>query len=86
MGYPRCPAAGLPVGSGVVEGACRSVVRERFRKSGLFWSVKGANRVLALRCAVESNTFDDFGNTGQSRKMRPENIFDPQPRKSWGRV
>ena len=60
MDYPGYLAAGLPVGSGVVEGACRSVVCERLKKSGMFWSVKGANRVLALRCAVESNTFDDF--------------------------
>ncbi|MDE0531967.1 MAG: ISKra4 family transposase, partial [Albidovulum sp.] len=57
---PRYRAAGLPVGSGVIEGACRSVVCERLKKSGMYWSVAGANKILALRCAVESNTFDDF--------------------------
>ena len=60
MDYPRYRAAGLPVGSGVVEGTCRSLVCERPEKSGMFWSVEGANRILALRSAVESNTFDDF--------------------------
>ena len=60
MGYPRYRAAGLQVGSGVIEGACRSVVCERLKKSGLFWSVEGANMILALRCAVESNALDDF--------------------------
>ncbi|MDE0303591.1 MAG: hypothetical protein OXI87_01715 [Albidovulum sp.] len=60
MDYPRRRSAGLPVGSGVIEGACRSVVCERLKKSGMFWSVAGANKILALRCAVESNAFDDF--------------------------
>ena len=54
------PTAGLPAGSGVVEGACRSVVCERLKKSGVFWSVECANRVLALRCAVASDIFDNF--------------------------
>ena len=68
MDCPGCLAAGLPAGSGVVEGACRSVVRERIRKPGMFWSVEGASRVLALRCAVESNTFDDFWEYRSEKK------------------
>ena len=79
MDYPRYRAAGLPVGSGAVEGACRSVVCERLKKSGMFWSVKGANKILALRCAVESNTFDDFREYWAEKKKRPEeqNWFTP---------
>ena len=44
----------------MVEGACRSLVCEGIKKSGMFWSVAGANNILALRIAVESNVFDDF--------------------------
>ncbi|MDE0113316.1 MAG: hypothetical protein OXN84_13680 [Albidovulum sp.] len=44
----------------MIEGACRSVICEQLKKSGMFWSVAGANKILALRCAVESSTFDDF--------------------------
>ena len=49
MHYPRWCAAGVSVGSGVIEGAYRSLVCERLKKSGMFWSVKGADKIFALR-------------------------------------
>ena len=60
MRYPAFRAKGLCVSTGVVEGACRNVVGTRLKRGGMHWSVNGANAILALRCAVLSNRFDDF--------------------------
>jgi hypothetical protein len=48
------------VGSGVVEAGCRTVVGERLKQSGMRWSVRGANAILALRCCILSRRFEDF--------------------------
>lgn len=48
------------VGSGVVEAGCRTVIGERFKQSGMRWSVCGANAILALRCCILSGRFEDF--------------------------
>jgi len=48
------------VGSGVVEAGCRSVIGERLKQSGMRWSVRGANAILALRCCILSGRFEDF--------------------------
>jgi hypothetical protein len=60
MRYPKFRAQGLFVGSGVVEAGCRTVVGERLKCSGMFWSVRGANAILALRCCRLSNRFEDY--------------------------
>jgi hypothetical protein len=48
------------VGSGVVEAGCRTVIGERLKQSGMRWSVRGANAILALRCCILSGRFEDF--------------------------
>lgn len=48
------------VGSGVVEAGCRTVIGERLKQSGMHWSVRGANAIIALRCCVLSGRFEDF--------------------------
>ena len=60
MNYPKFRAIGLCVASGVVEGACKNIVGNRLKQGGMRWTVDGANAIIALRCAVESNRFDDF--------------------------
>jgi hypothetical protein len=60
MRYPRFRAQGLFVGSGVVEAGCRTVVGKRLKCSGMFWSVRGANAILALRCCRLSGRFEDY--------------------------
>ena len=58
MNYPKFQAMGLCVASGVVEGGCKNIVGARFKQGGMRWTV--ADATVALRCAVESNRFDDF--------------------------
>ena len=59
MRYPKYRAQGLCVGSGVVESGCRTVVG-RLKRSGMYWTVSGANAILALRCCVLSGNYEDF--------------------------
>jgi hypothetical protein len=60
MRYPQFRAQGLFVGSGVVEAGCRTVVGKRLKCSGMFWTVRGANAILALRCCRLSSRFEDY--------------------------
>ena len=60
MRYDHFRRQGLFVGSGVVEAGCRTVIGQRLKQSGMFWSVKGANSIIALRCCLLSNRWEDF--------------------------
>ncbi len=60
MRYPSFRTQGLFVGSGVVEAGCKTVVGKRLKCSGMFWSVRGANAILALRCCRLSRRFEDY--------------------------
>jgi hypothetical protein len=60
MRYEDFRRQGLFVGSGVVEAGCRTVIGQRLKQSGMFWTVKGANSIIALRCCLLSNRWEDF--------------------------
>jgi len=60
MRYAHFLAQGLFVGSGVVEAACRTVIGQRLKQSGMEWTVRGANAVIALRCGIQSNRFEEY--------------------------
>src|SRR5262249_4675051 len=51
MRYPRFRRQHLFVGSGVIEAGCKTVIGSRLKQSGMFWTVRGANAILALRCS-----------------------------------
>jgi hypothetical protein len=60
MRYPEFRAQGLFIGSGVIEAGCKTVIGSRLKQSGMFWTVEGANRIIALRCCRVSGKFEDF--------------------------
>ncbi len=60
MRYPDFRRQGLFVGSGVVEAGCRTVIGARLKRSGMFWTVAGANATLVLRCRRLSGRFEDY--------------------------
>lgn len=60
MRYAQFRLAGYFVGSGVVEAGCRTVIGERLKRSGMFWSLRGANAIIASRCSQFSRRFEDF--------------------------
>ena len=68
MDYPAFRAAGLCIGSGVVEGACRNFVCGRVKRGGMRWTVVGADAILALRSCIVSDRFDDFWQRRAARK------------------
>ena len=54
-------AAGLFIGSGVVEAGCKKVIGARFECSGMLWNEPGAKTLLHIRAAhLSQNRFDDF--------------------------
>lgn len=60
MQYGTFRAAGYFIGSGVVEAGCKTVIGSRCKQSGMFWSVSGAQNILALRCIHSSRRLEDF--------------------------
>jgi hypothetical protein len=60
MRYAEYREKNFFVGSGVVEAGCRTVIGERLKQSGMRWSVRGANAIIALRCCILSGRFEDF--------------------------
>lgn len=60
MRYPDFHAQGLCTSSGVVEAGCKVAIGTRLKRAGMHWSVRGANAIIALRCAKLSGRFEDF--------------------------
>jgi len=60
MRYDRFRAGGYFIGSGVVEAACKHVIAQRFKQSGMRWSRKGFLRLLHLRLCILNGDWDRF--------------------------
>jgi hypothetical protein len=62
MRYDLFREQGYFIGSGVVEAACKTLVCQRFKCSGMHWSQRGLKHLLAIRTALLSNRYNDFWN------------------------
>lgn len=60
MHYDVCLEAGTPIATGVIEGACRTLINDRLDITGARWSLVGAEAVLKVRALVQSRDFDDY--------------------------
>lgn len=60
MRYPEFRRQHLFVGSGVIEAGCKTVIGSRLKQSGMFWTVNGANAIIALRCCHFNGRFEDY--------------------------
>jgi hypothetical protein len=60
MRYPEFRKKSLFVGSGVIEAGCKTVIGSRLKQSGMFWTVRGANAIIALRCCCLSGKFEAY--------------------------
>ena len=60
MRYPEFRQRGLMIGSGIAEAACKVVVGQRLKHSGMRWKHHGADHILALRCLLLNNQQDDI--------------------------
>jgi hypothetical protein len=60
MRYAEFRRQGLFVGSGVVEAGCKTVIGQRLKLSGMHWTVRGADAIIALRCCQMSGRWEEF--------------------------
>ncbi len=60
MKYRTFRRQGFFIGSGVIEAGCKTIIGSRCKQSGMFWSVSGAENILALRCIHSSRRLDQF--------------------------
>ena len=74
MKYDEYLAAGYPIGSGVVEGACRHLVKDRMEQTGMRWRIAGAQAVLSLRAIYVNDDWEPFHADrirAEQRKLYP---------------
>jgi transposase len=60
MHYPKFRRQHLFAGSGVIEAGCKTVIGSRLKQSGMFWTVTGANSIIALRCCHLNGRFESY--------------------------
>lgn len=60
----------LPIGSGVAEAACKTVVSTRAKRSGMRWTPDGLDALLALRTAVLNQSYDSFWSNLNNKRLR----------------
>ena len=67
MRYPAFRRQHLFVGSGVVEAGCKTIIGSRLKRSGMFWTLRGATAIVALRCSRLSGEFEDYWESRHAR-------------------
>ena len=60
LAYDKYLERGLPIATGVIEGACRHLIKDRMDVTGARWSLKGAEAILRLRALRSSHDFDEY--------------------------
>lgn len=72
--YHEYLAAGLPIATGVIEGACRHLVKDRMDLTGARWSLAGAEAVLRLRALRASGDFDDYWRFHETQEHQRNHV------------
>jgi len=80
MDYAGMKSRGYPIGSGVVESACKQIVSERMKLSGMRWHKAGGQITMTLRCMLLSGIWDTIYRTWLNVKPTVSDIIDPKPR------
>jgi len=84
MCYAKWKAKGLPIGSGVVEAACKTLVTQRMKRSGMRWRHEGGQAILTLRALAQSDRFERGWNllaaTYKNKVTLPRNVVAFCPR------
>jgi hypothetical protein len=79
MDYPRFVARQLPIGSGGVESACKTLIQAREKQAGMRWSQDGAQTVASLRALHRSGRWDRFWRSHPLRRRPPVAPRQPTP-------
>jgi len=70
MHYDQYLQAGYPIASGVIEGACRHVIKDRMEHGGKRWTLEGGEAMLNVRSVSASSAWDDFGKWRQAEEAK----------------
>lgn len=81
MDYATYLQRGWPIGTGVIEGVCRHLVKDRMELSGMRWAKTGANALLALRAVNENSDWDAYHQF--RRTQRHEQLYGVPLDESW---
>lgn len=82
MRYDRYISQGLPIGSGNVESACKNLIKDRMEGSGMRWSKKGADAMLALRAIDLNGDLEEY--FGHHMEKERERLYGKTSR--WRRI
>lgn len=74
MDYPTYLAKGWPIASGVIEGACRHFVKDRFELSGMRWTQEGAENLMRLRAVAENGDWEAYHDF--RKRQRHARLYD----------
>lgn len=69
MKYDEYLRRGYPIASGVIEGACRHLVKDRMERSGMRWTLEGARSMLNVRAAFQSDHWESFLKWNKDREI-----------------
>ena len=72
--YDEYLAAGFPISTGVIEGACRYLVKDRMDITGARWSLDGAEAILRLRALKASDDFDTYWTFHEQQELRRNHL------------
>ena len=70
MRYDEYLRAGYPIASGVIEGACRHVIKDRMEHGGMRWTLAGAEAMLNVRSVCASSEWEHFGSWRQAEEAK----------------
>jgi hypothetical protein len=85
MRYAQYRRANLPIGSGVVEAACKTLGTQRFKRSGMRWGMVGGQAILTFRSVIQSERWarawsligNDFRKSVQVVTAHAPEVLDP---------
>lgn len=78
MDYAGMKSRGYPIGSGVVESACKQIVSERMKLSGMRWAKAGGQRTMTLRCLLLSDIWDTVYTNWLATKPTVNDLINSQ--------
>jgi hypothetical protein len=70
MRYEICLAQGYPIGSGVIEGACRNLINDRLELTGMSWMPQGAESIMRLRAVHINHDWESFWKHRRQHERR----------------
>ncbi len=80
MRYDEYPESGFPIAAGVIEGACRHLIKDRFEITGARWGLDGAEALLKLRAVYKSGDWDEYWKfhiAENQQRTHPDNHWKP---------